>query len=91
MTVVVAWYRKQTWEIWCAADSRISFEGAIATDSGPKILPIPVVTYQSETDPPNWTPYNQFNLGFANAGSILSAVSTHALASACTQNLACNK
>lgn len=60
------------------------------TDSGPKILPIPVVTHQA-VNGSSWAPYEQFSLGFAYAGDTLSAVSTHALASACTQNLACNK
>ena len=91
MTVVVTWYRKKLDEVWCASDSRITSGLVVATDSGPKILPIPILTHESVDGGPPWKPCEQFTLGFAYAGSTLSAVSTHALGSACTQTLARNK
>ncbi|BAL26885.1 hypothetical protein AZKH_p0002 (plasmid) [Azoarcus sp. KH32C] len=90
MTVVVLWYRKSLGELWCAADTRISRGGGTATDGGPKILPIPVVCHKSEGNK-KWNSFRRYNFGFAYAGSTLSAISTHALATACTQNLAANR
>jgi hypothetical protein len=90
MTVLVTWYRKKFDQVWCMADTRISGRDGIATDGGPKILPIPITTHLNVSGS-GWAPHQQFSLGFAYAGSTLSAVSTHALASACTQSLACSK
>jgi hypothetical protein len=86
MTIVVTWYRERFDALWCAADSRISSGAGTATDSGPKILRVPVVTYL-QRDGRDWSPYDEFGLGFAYAGNTLTAVSTYALASACTQTL----
>jgi hypothetical protein len=59
------------------------------TDSGPKILQIPVVTHVYENN--RWKRRGHLSFGFAYAGNTLSAISTHALGSACTQNFACPK
>jgi|GEM_PF-7093053 len=86
MTIVVLWYREKLGELWCAADTRISRGAATATDSGPKILPVPVVC-RKQIGEENWMAFHHQSFGFAYAGSTLSAISTHALATACTQNL----
>lgn len=87
MTVAVLWYRQNLDELWCASDSRISRGDVTTTDSGPKVLPIPVVCHKS-LGGPNYVRSYTHSFGFAFAGSTLAAVSTHALVTACTQNLA---
>jgi len=90
LTIVVLWYREKFDQLWCAADSRISSQGATATDSGAKIFPIPVNCH-SETSPGNWKEFASFKFGFAFSGSTLSALNALALGSACTQNLRLDK
>ncbi len=90
MTVVATWYREKFGEVWCVSDTRISSGSTTATDSGPKMLPIPVATFRQVAGA-NWFPHEQFTIGFAFAGSTLAALSAHALVSACTQNLARNR
>lgn len=87
MTIVVLWYREKYDQLWCAADSRISTKGATTTDSGPKVLPVPVACRIPIAEA-EFAPLHTLSFGFAFAGSTLSAISTHALATACTQNLA---
>lgn len=90
MTLAVLWYREKFGELWCAADSRISGPARVLTDSGPKIFPIPVVCYEHLKND-KWRVSKRHSFGFAFAGSTLSAMSTHSIASACTQNLAQKK
>lgn len=90
MTIAVLWYRKKFDALWCASDSRISSGDLTATDSGPKILPVPVVCYTTPKGTPYYKRKHTCSFGFAYAGSTLSAISTHALVTACTQNLAAN-
>ena len=85
MTLILAWRTDQG--LCVLADTRISGGGQVQTDAGPKILLAPVVLNhwvdgQLETDK---TPLP--TLGFAFAGSTLSAQSTHAVAVTCLQNL----
>ena len=87
MTIVVLWYRKKLGQVWCAADSRLTSGLVTLTDSGAKVLPVPVVCRHQESGP-NYAVHAHFTLGFAFAGSSLTALNTHAIASACTQNLA---
>lgn len=90
MTLAVVWYREKFGELWCAADTRISGGSRIMTDSGPKIFPIPVVCHENLKGT-KWRVSKRHSFGFAFAGSTLSAMSTHAIASACTQNFAQKK
>lgn len=90
MTITVLWYRKKFNELWCAADSRITNSGSIITDAGPKILPVPVVCHKVDSKK-RYKRRHAHTYGFTFAGSTLSAISTHALATACTQNLASSK
>lgn len=87
MTIAVLWYRQKLDELWCATDSRISRGDVTTTDSGPKVLPVPIVCHRSLAGP-NYVRSHAHSYGFAFAGSSLAAVSTHALVTACTQNLA---
>jgi len=87
MTIAVLWYRQKFDELWCASDSRISCGDVTMTDSGPKILPVPVICHKAQGGP-HYSLSHTYSFGFAFAGSTLSAISTHALVTACTQNLA---
>lgn len=87
MTIAVLWYRQKFDELWCASDSRISRGDVTTTDSGPKVLPVPIVCHKAQGGP-KYARSHTHSYGFAFAGSTLSAVSTHALVTACTQNLA---
>ncbi|MGE1156564.1 hypothetical protein [Pseudomonas kitaguniensis] len=87
MTLAVIWYRENFGQLWCAADTRISGDARVLTDSGPKIFPVPVVCHESLSST-KWRVCKRYSFGFAYAGSTLAAMSTHAIASACTQNFA---
>jgi hypothetical protein len=96
MTLVVAWYREKFGQLWVAADTRISGEPGVLTDHGPKIFQIPVVCRKTNSSAAErrtgeMSRLYRTNYGLAFAGSTLSALGTHALASACCQNLAANK
>jgi len=88
VTISVLWYRKLENELWCVADSRITNNSdSVITDSGPKILPIPIVCHKNSKK----TKYKRtfsYTFGFSFSGSTLAAINAHSLASACTQNLA---
>jgi hypothetical protein len=86
MTLVVAWYREKFGQLWVAADTRISGSPGIITDHGPKIFQVPILCRKLNTDDKTSRLYRG-NYGFAFAGSTISALGTHALASACCQNL----
>lgn len=86
VTLAVLWYRERLKQLWCAADSRISREQSVMTDRGPKILPVPVACWKIH-GPEAYALAHSWSFGFAFAGSTLAALSTHALATACTQNL----
>lgn len=87
MTIVVLWYRKKFGQLWCVSDSRLTSGPATLTDNGAKILPIPVACRHQELGA-RYVMHSHFTLGFAFAGSSLTALNTHAIGSACTQNLA---
>jgi hypothetical protein len=87
MTIVVLWYSEDAAELCCAADTRISGSGGTATDSGPKIFPVPVICFEGIPGKTIWHATHRPSFGFAYSGSTLSAMSTYALATACTQNL----
>lgn len=87
MTISVLWFRERYNELWCAADSRISSSDSIITDSGPKIMPIPVTCFRHKREAKYIKTHN-YTFGFTFAGSTLSANCTHSLATSCTQNLA---
>jgi hypothetical protein len=87
MTLVVAWYREKFGQLWVAADTRISGGPGVITDHGPKIFQIPVVCFKNLKEDRPLERLYRTNYGFAFAGSTISALGTHALASACTQNL----
>ncbi|WP_223511547.1 hypothetical protein [Pseudomonas sp. GL-B-19] len=90
MTLAVVWYREKFGELWCAADTRISGAEGVVTDSGPKIFPVPVICHEHLKET-KWRVCKRHSFGFVFAGNTLSATSTHALASACTQNFAQKK
>ncbi|MGA3827247.1 hypothetical protein [Pseudomonas chlororaphis] len=90
MTLAVIWYREKFGELWCAADTRISGASRVLTDSGPKIFPVPVVCHEN-LNGTKWRVCKRHSFGFAFAGSTLSAMSTHSMATACTQNFAQKK
>jgi hypothetical protein len=86
MTLLATWYHPNYDEVWSVADSRIStLEHGPSTDSGVKIFPIPIVTHAFVNK--KWVISGLSSLGFAYAGNSTCALNTHALASACTQNL----
>ncbi|MGT0246691.1 hypothetical protein [Burkholderia pyrrocinia] len=87
MTIVALWYSNQHDTLHCAADTRISRGSAVATDSGPKVLPVPVVCHE-ETGVVGFPVITKrLNYGFAYCGATLGAISAYSLATACTQNL----
>jgi hypothetical protein len=90
MTLAVVWFREKLGELWCAADTRISGGARVLTDSGPKIFPVPVVCHEHVNNT-KWRVCKRHSFGFAYAGSTLAAMSTHSIASACTQNFAQKK
>jgi hypothetical protein len=90
MTLVVAWYREKFGQLWVAADTRISGGPGVITDHGPKIFQVPIVCRKIGATDETSRLYRA-NYGFAFSGSTLSALGTHALASACCQNLAANR
>lgn len=90
MTIAVLWYRESLDELWCASDSRLSAGDRTMSDSGPKILPVPIVCHKQETAG-RYVRTHTHSFGFAFSGSTLSAISTHALVTACTQNFATAK
>lgn len=90
MTLAVVWYREKFGELWCAADTRISGDDRVLTDSGPKIFQVPVVCHE-HLKSAKWRVCKRHSFGFAYAGSTLCAISTHSIATACTQNLAQEK
>jgi hypothetical protein len=93
MTLVVVWYREEFDNVWAVADTRISRVSdtasdkssiGVLTDSGPKIFPISVTCRHGKS---KIRIAHQHTFGFAFAGFVLAAMSTHAFASACTDNL----
>ncbi|HDR9482829.1 TPA: hypothetical protein QDC20_003646 [Burkholderia aenigmatica] len=88
MTMMVVWYREKFRQVWCAADTRLSGANGIATDHGPKIFPVPVACHVHQGNGKQWRAVRRYSLGFAFCGNNLSATTTHAMASACTQSLA---
>lgn len=95
MTLVLAWYREKFGELWVAADTWISGHGVL-TDHGPKLFQIPVACRKINSTAANRrvgeiTRLYRTNYGFAYSGSTLAALGTHALASACAQNLSATR
>ena len=87
MTVVATWYRQKFNQVWSAADLRVSQGDVVASDNAPKILPIRVVTHR-QVGASRWATDETSQLGFAYAGSTLTAISSYALGNACCQSLA---
>lgn len=90
MTLAIVWYRERFDAVWAVADTRISrpVDGndvSVLTDSGPKIYRIPV--FCTFNNGGKIEPAYVTSFGFVFAGFLLPALSTHAFASACTENL----
>lgn len=90
MTVVVMWLENPDGPIVCAADTRLSGPSAAISDCGPKLLAVPVITW-SQVKGAKFAASPARTFGFAFAGSSLAALGTHALATACTQNIVVTK
>ncbi|WP_374403348.1 hypothetical protein [Niveibacterium sp.] len=86
MTIVALWYRERYQELWCASDARVTGNFAALTDAASKILPVPILCHK-HVGGPKFDVVHRHSLGFAFAGSTLAAVSSHAVLTACTQNL----
>ena len=89
MTLADVWFEPAHDRIYGAADTRIARgPGNVLTEHGPKLLPINILCKQPGpsgfVDRPAYTT----TVGFAYAGSTLSALATHALANTLLQNLA---
>lgn len=92
MTVVALWYGGDTKSLNCAADTRITRgreNPTITTDSGPKIFNVSVICRVQRDEPVSWPVTHSHSFGFAYSGNVVAALSTFALATACTQNLTC--
>ncbi|WP_439865562.1 hypothetical protein ACTAB9_14425 [Pseudomonas syringae] len=88
MTLVVAWIDQESGKLWCAADTRISNQNGILTDSGPKVFEVPVVLNEfCHVEAVGWKAYSRYTFGFAFAGSALAALATHLRTTSCTVNL----
>lgn len=83
MTLVVIWNTGD--EIRCAADTRLSTGASVLTETGAKILIVPVVFKAS--DDLDGLNAGRYSLGFSFCGSSMLAQSTHAIASTCSQIL----
>ena len=86
MTICVLAFDARQQQFRCLADTRIKVGAATATDSGAKILPVPVAAY-SLCGNERFTKSVDHAFGVAFAGSTLAAINTHALATACSQSL----
>jgi hypothetical protein len=89
VTLADVWFEPAHDRIYGAADTRIARgPGNVLTEHGPKLLPINILCKQPGpsgfVDRPAYTT----TVGFAYAGSTLSALATHALANTLLQNLA---
>lgn len=82
MTLLVC--LRETGRVLLLADTRISGDVGIKTDSGPKLLSVPIKVSQGSSNP---LPSVSGVYGFAYAGSTLSAMSAYALAVTCLQSL----
>jgi hypothetical protein len=88
MTLVVAWIDQESGSLWCAADTRISNENGVVTDSGPKVFEVPIVLNEfCEAEATGWKVNSRFTFGFAFAGSSLASLATHVRTISCTMNL----
>ncbi|MBS7697564.1 MULTISPECIES: hypothetical protein [unclassified Chelatococcus] len=87
MTIVALWYEQAEGLLWAAADTRISANSSTVTDSGSKILVLPVVCRQMLDYGLGKSPYRQTSIGFAFAGTVSPALYTHAIASTFLQSL----
>lgn len=82
MTLLVC--LRETGRVLLLADTRISGDVGVKTDSGPKLLSVPIKVSQGSPAP---LPSVSGVYGFAYAGSTLSAMSAYALAVTCLQSL----
>lgn len=85
MTINVLWLAEAG--IFCAADSRLSSGDSTVTDIGVKIFPLPVVVRSRDSESGKTEIVERFTVGFAYAGSSISAINSLAVATACTQNI----
>jgi hypothetical protein len=90
MTIVAVWYEPGDNAVWAVSDTRISKNGSGATtltDGAAKILPISVRCFRPAADGFFTAPTFATSLGFAYAGSSLSALMSYTVANTCFQNL----
>src|SRR5262249_7691143 len=89
MTVVAIWSEES--RLWAVADTRFSAKGfaeqQTLTDHGPKIFLLPVIVREPGSNFGNVKHFTQ--VGFAYAGAVNPALSTHALCNAVLQSLFC--
>lgn len=86
MTICVLTFDEIEQEFLCFADTRIRVGQSTVTDSGAKMLPIPVAGYAAVGNG-QFTRVVDHTFGFAFAGSTLAAINTYAMATACSQSL----
>lgn len=93
MTVVAVWYEPADNVVWAVSDTRISRPGiaggsVVSTDSGVKLFALPVVCRILSHDPAiERMPHYSSSLGFAFAGTILTATLVVATLTTLFQNL----
>lgn len=95
MTIVAIWYEKNDNLLWAAADTRVSAPGqtgsggvVIRTDSGSKLLGLPVKCHRISDDPGVVRgPHFSTTYGFAFAGDVVPALMTYATAATLLQTL----
>jgi len=86
MTLVAVWLFDET-QIHAVADTRISHDRGVATEHGPKILPIAVLCRRPSPSGFFSVEHFRAEFGFAYSGSTLSALAAHALANIVCSNL----
>jgi hypothetical protein len=79
MTLAAVWLH-ELGRIHAVADTRFSYERGIATEHGPKLLPLDVVCRKPGSSGFFTAEHFRTQFGFAYSGSTLSALCAHALA-----------
>ena len=85
MTLVVCWRSRE--EIFCASDTRLSSNGVKLTDTAAKLFNVPYTISRINGSDGVELGNENFNCGFAFAGSAIAAQNTHSAASACARLL----
>ena len=86
MTLVAVWLHNQN-RIHAIADTRFSHERGVATEHGPKLLPLHVLCRKPGPDGFFNAEHFRTEFGFAYCGSTLSALSAYTLADIVCSNL----